>query len=142
MIQFAEIEDIIKNKGIYVGIISGNSMFPMLRSRKDTVIIRPFTGRLKKYDIALYKRKNQYILPRIVRVIPDGYIICGDNCVSLESDITDEQVVGKLEGFYRGEQPISINGFVYKLYCRIWVALYPVRCLLKKYKNKMVLWQK
>ncbi len=134
--QSVELGEIIKRKGIYVGTVNGNSMFPMLRNKKDTVIIRPVTGELKKYDIPLYRKRNMYVLHRIVKVMPDGYIICGDNCVNLETDVTDEQIIGKLEGFYRGERQISMNRCAYKLYSRIWVALYPVRCLLKKIRNK------
>ena len=134
--QSVELGEIIKRKGVYVGTVNGNSMFPMLRNKKDTVIIRPVTGELKKYDIPLYRKRNMYVLHRIVKVMSDGYIICGDNCVNLETDVTDEQIIGKLEGFYRGKRQISMNRCAYKLYSRIWVALYPVRCLLKKIRNK------
>ena len=54
-------------------------------------------------------------------------------------DITDEQIIGKMEGFYRGERQISLDSFLYKFYCRIWVALYPIRYLMKKIKKKRVL---
>lgn len=132
MTQAAKLGDVLKKRGIYVGTVNGTSMVPMLRNKKDTVIIKPLTGKLKKYDVALYKKRNLYVLHRIVKVVPNGYVICGDNCMNLERDITDEQIIGKLEGFYRGERRISLNSFFYKLYCRVWVALYPMRCLVKK----------
>ena len=132
-----ELSDVIKRKGIYVGTVNGNSMFPMLRNRKDTLIIRPLTGKLKKYDVVLYRKRDMYVLHRIVKIMSEGYIICGDNCINLETDVTDEQIIGKLEGFYWGERQISMNGLPYKLYCRIWVALYPVRWLLKRIGNKI-----
>ena len=59
--------------------------------------------------------------------------------MNLEEDITNDQIVGKLAGFYRGERQISMNGIAYKLYCRIWVALYPLRYLLEKFRNKRTL---
>lgn len=139
MMQYPELGDVLEKRGIYVGTVNGNSMFPMLRNKKDTVIIRSLTGRLRKYDIVLYKKRNMYILHRVVKIMPDVYVICGDNCVNLETDITDEQIIGKLDGFYRGEQQISMKGIAYKLYCRIWVGLYPVRCLMKKNRKKRVL---
>lgn len=134
MTQSIKLGDVLKKRGIYVGTVNGTSMRPMLRNKKDTVIIRPLTGKLKKYDVALYKKRNMYVLHRIVKIESNGYVICGDNCVNLERDITDKQIIGKLEGFYRGEQQISLNNFWYKLYCRIWVALYPMRCLVKKFR--------
>lgn len=139
MMKSVELGDVIKEKGIYVGTVNGKSMFPMLRNKKDTVIIRPFAGKLKKYDVVLYRKRNMYVLHRIVRVTPERYIICGDNCINLETDVTKDQIIGKLEGFYRGERQILIEGAFYKLYSRIWVALYPVRYLMKKIKNKRIL---
>ena len=67
MMKFVELGDVIKEKGIYVGTVNGKSMFPMLRNKKDTVIIRPFAGKLKKYDVVLYRKRNMYVLHRIVR---------------------------------------------------------------------------
>lgn len=137
MMKSVELGDVIKRKEIYVGTVNGNSMFPMLRNRKDTVIIRPLTGKLKKYDVVLYRKRDMYVLHRIVKIMSEGYIICGDNCINMETDVTDEQIIGKLEGFYWGERQISMNRLPYKLYCRIWVALYPVRWLLKRIGNKI-----
>lgn len=137
--QSVELGDILKEKEIYVGTVNGTSMLPMLRNRKDTVIIRPVTDKLKKYDVVLYRKENMYVLHRIVKVMPDGYIICGDNCTNLERDVTNRQIIGKMEEFYRGERQVFMNGVGYKLYCIIWVALYPVRYLVKKIKNKRIL---
>lgn len=137
--QSVELGDILKEKEIYVGTVNGTSMLPMLRNRKDTVIIRPETDKLKKYDVVLYRKENMYVLHRIVKVMPDGYIICGDNCTNLERDVTNRQIIGKMEEFYRGERQVFMNGVGYKLYCIIWVALYPVRYLVKKIKNKRIL---
>ena len=81
--------------------------FPMLRNRKDTVIIRPLTGKLKKYDVVLYRKRDMYVLHRIVKIMSEGYIICGDNCINLETDVTDEQIIGKLEGFYWGTTDLN-----------------------------------
>ena len=44
----------------------GDSMEPMLRNRKDTVIIKPVSGKLKRYDLPLYRRPDgKYVLHRI-----------------------------------------------------------------------------
>ena len=58
MSQSVELGDVLEEKGIYVGTVNGTSMFPMLRNKKDTVIIRPLTGKLKKYDITLYRKRK------------------------------------------------------------------------------------
>ena len=95
------IEDVIRKNGVYVSTTAGVSMYPMLRNRRDTIMIKPVTGRLEKYDVPLYRRGKDYVLHRIVAVKPEGYVICGDNCMRKEYNITDQQIIGVLRGFYR-----------------------------------------
>ncbi|MCI6995994.1 MAG: hypothetical protein MR936_04165 [Eubacterium sp.] len=121
------IEDVVKNNGVYVSTTVGLSMYPMLRNRRDTIVVRPYTGRLKKYDVPLYRSNGKYILHRIVKVLPDSYVICGDNCRNKEYGITDDQIIGVLTEFYRDGRKINMHGIFYQTYVRIWTALYPVR---------------
>ena len=132
MKESLHIENVLKEKGIYISTTIGSSMCPMLRSCRDTIIIRPVNGRLKKYDIPLYKRGKKYILHRIVKVVPNGYVICGDNCLNKEYLVTDRQIIGVLNGFYRDNKEIDMNGIGYRSYCRLWVALYPIRYIIKR----------
>ena len=69
-----KIEDVLRQEGMYVSTTVGVSMFPMLRNRQDTIIVMPYEGRLKKYDVPLYKRGSDYILHRIIEVRPDSYL--------------------------------------------------------------------
>ena len=73
--QPLRIEDVLREKGLYVSTTAGVSMYPMLRDRRDTIMIRPAEGRLKKYDVPLYRRGKAYVLHRIVKVLPDSYVI-------------------------------------------------------------------
>ena len=130
------IEEVIKEEGVFVSTTAGVSMYPMLRNRRDTIIVMPYTGRLKKYDVPLYKRSSDYILHRIVKVLPDSYVICGDNCEKKEYGITDEQIVGVLTGFYRGAKQIDMNSPAYKIYVRVWCATFPIRRVYKKIRRK------
>lgn len=132
------IEDVLRTKGVYVGVPVGISMKPMLHQQRDTIIITPCTGRLCKYDVPLYKRGDKYLLHRIVEVKEDGYVICGDNCLNKEYDITDEKILGVLTGFYRGDKQINMDGFAYKLYSRLWVAIYPLRRVLMRIRLLIV----
>lgn len=127
------IEQILEEQGVYICTTVGKSMFPMLRNRKDTIIVRPISERLHKYDIPLYKRGEDYVLHRIVKVTADGYVICGDNCLYREYQVTDDDIVGVLTAFYRGERLVNMSGIGYRLYSRLWVAGYPIRFILKKF---------
>lgn len=53
---------------------------------------------------------------------PDGYVLCGDNQWVLEWGINDEQVLGVLKGFYRGERYVDCE----KIVCIIYMWLYGV----------------
>lgn len=121
------IEDIIRENGVYVSTTAGISMYPMLRNRRDTIVIRPVKGRLKRYDVPLYRRGEDYVLHRIVKVERDGYTICGDNCIAKEYGIRDEQIIGVLDQFFRDGKQVDMNGWKYRMYTRVWVACYPVR---------------
>ena len=127
MNNIKQIEEVIKEQGMLVCTTAGTSMYPMLRNRRDTIIIKPYEGRLKKYDVPLYKCGSRYILHRIVEDRPDSYVICGDNCERKEYGITDEQILGVLTGFYRGSKLVNMDSLQYKLYARIACAAFPLR---------------
>lgn len=129
------IEELLERDGVYVSTTAGVSMMPMLRDRRDTIVITPAVERLEKYDVALYRRGDDYLLHRVVKVLPDSYVICGDNCVTLEKGITDAQVVGKLTEVRRGEKQVRLDGFWYGLYCRYTVASFYPRKTFRRVKG-------
>ena len=98
----------------------GISMLPMLRQGIDSVVLSPLPERLKKYDLPLYRRENgQFVMHRIVKV--GETITCiGDNQFCLEHGLKQEQMIGIVTAFYRGEKRHSVTEFGYGLYCRLW----------------------
>ncbi|MBR4881357.1 MAG: S24/S26 family peptidase [Clostridia bacterium] len=129
------IEDVLEREGVYLCTTSGMSMYPMLRHRQDTVLVRKKNGRLKKYDVPLYRRGDSYVLHRIIRVLPDGgYDIRGDNCFNIEKAVPEECIIGYLDGFWRGSKEVNMNSVRYRIYSRCWVALHPLICAAKKLK--------
>ena len=126
MTNQTRIEDVLKSGGVYTSTTSGVSMMPMLRNRRDTIIVAPTTDRLKKYDVALYKRGEDYVLHRVIKVLPDSYVIRGDNCIAKEYGITDADILGKLVEFYRDDKKINMNGAPYRIYCFFACACHPL----------------
>lgn len=113
----------------------GTSMLPMLRQNVDSVILSPISGKLEKYDLPLYQRDNgQYVLHRIVAV-GETYTCMGDNQLVPEKGLRQDQMIAVVSAFKRGEKRISVDDPAYRLYCRIWVGLYPVRKLLVRVKG-------
>ena len=103
------IDDVLSENGIFVSTTVGLSMYPMLRNRKDTIMIERYQGRLKKYDVPLYRSGSRYVLHRIIEVRSDSYVIRGDNCYVNEYGITDEQILGVLTGIYRGTKKVNMQ---------------------------------
>jgi len=132
----ADIEKVLECEGVFVSTTSGVSMYPLLRNRRDTIIVTPTKGRLKKYDVALYRRDENYVLHRVIKVLPDSYIIRGDNCILLEH-VKDTEILGKLTGIYRADKAVRMTGVGYKLYSKAIVLINPLVCLKLKLKARL-----
>lgn len=129
-------EEELERSGKLVYTTVGVSMNPLIKQDRDLSIIEKPKGRLKKFDVALYKRANgQYVLHRVVKVLEDGYVILGDNCCSKEYNIKESQILGVLTSLVRNGKEIDLNSFGYKLYVRARYAHYPVRVIISKTKR-------
>ena len=135
MSEYSTYEEELSKNGKIIHTNVGVSMMPLLRQNRDVMIIERPEGRLKKYDVPLYKRKNgQYVLHRILKVREHDYVICGDHCVTKEYGITDEQIIGVLTGVIRDGKTISVNDFNYKVYYHLWCDFFYVRVTILKIK--------
>ena len=113
----------------------GGSMLPMLRQGIDSVELSPLPQRLKKYDLPVYRYPSgKYVMHRVVAVREDHYLCLGDNTYEYEK-IRHDQMIAVVSAFKRGEKRISVEALSYRIYCRVWVASYPLRKLLKRVKN-------
>ena len=105
---------IIKEKGSCSFVPSGNSMWPTLKNRGQSVIIGRKEERLKPFDVALFTReKGNYVLHRIMKVVSDGYVFCGDSQFCCEH-VSEDKVFGVMLGFYRKGKYISCDDEDYK----------------------------
>ena len=121
---------VLEEVGVYVSTPLGKSMRPMLRGGKDNILVEKPAGRLKKYDVALYTRADgTSVLHRVVKVRENDYAMRGDNCDYTEYGVTDDDLVGVMTGFWRGERFVSADNRRYRLYVRLNRATYPLRWL-------------
>ena len=131
-------EEQLFERGYIVYTCKGTSMMPLLRQHRDIIEIRPEgDDRCEKYDVVLYKRGNSNILHRILRRLPNGYIIAGDNNTFLEYDIKDEQIIGVMVRLVRDGKEIRMTDMKYRLYVHLWCDFYPVRMFLLRVKRKI-----
>lgn len=110
---------------------AGVSMYPMLRQGKDIVVVKQVGSGLKKHDVVLYLRNHgtKPVLHRIIRIRRDGsLVIRGDNTYKNELDISREDIIGVLVGFYRGGRYIDCErSRAYIIYVCLMRAFYPAR---------------
>lgn len=103
----------------------GNSMRPLLRNRKDSIVLTAYKGEpLFVGDAVFYKRSNGgYVLHRIVSLHENGsFTLMGDNQCQSESGITAEQIIAVPIAFIRGEKKILCSSVGYKRYVNFWTG--------------------
>ena len=111
----------------------GVSMLPLLRQGKDLFTVRKKGAeRCKVGDVVLYRRRDQYVLHRVVEVREQDYIILGDNCIAREYGITDEDVIGVMTGFVRGGKEHGVSEYGYRLYSALWLHTEKARIFMKR----------
>lgn len=127
----ASFEEIINRDGRLIYSSVGDSMLPMIKQGRDLLVIERPAGRLKRYDIPLYKRDNgRYVLHRILKVRDKDYVICGDNRYWPEYGITDRHIIGVLTAVITDGVEKPLTGVRYGLYVFFWCRLFCVRALI------------
>ena len=130
----SEMEDIIResvsNGGEFRMITAGISMLPLLRNRRDTVVLVKAPIPLKKYDIPLYKRKDgHFVLHRVIEKNNGSYVMCGGDQISKEYGITDDDIIAVVSKIVRNGKTIDLkSSFCYKIYVFFYCTLFPLRC--------------
>ena len=117
----------------------GVSMLPLLRQGKDLFTVkRKGSERCKAGDVVLYRRPpNHYVLHRIIKVLPDSYVILGDNSITKEYGIRDEDILGVMTSFVRNGKEHNIEERGYRLYSFAWMHTIELRIFLKKAKARL-----
>lgn len=131
-----KIEDVLKEKDVYIGPTVGVSMLPMLKNRRDTIVVKPKTERLKRLDVALYKRGESYILHRVLEAVDGGYIIRGDNCY-VDENVPEEAVIGVLTEFFRKDKHILCTDKKYIRYAEKRIKTYKSRRFFVRMKRNV-----
>ena len=135
---YCSFEELLDEKGYIVYTNTGYSMLPLLRQQRDIIEIKKKDHiRCKKYDVILYKRGGQYILHRVLKVLPDGYLVAGDHNAFVDSKVTEDMILGTMTKVIRDGKTITPDTMCYKLYVHLWCDVYPLRMMLIKAKRKI-----
>ena len=126
-------EEILESEGRLIYSNVGDSMLPVIRQGRDLLVIERTSGRLKQYDVPLYRRDTgQYVLHRVLKVRERDYVLCGDNRWGRETGITDRHVLGVLTAIIREGKTLSVTDRRYRIYVHLWCDLFPLRAVLLK----------
>ena len=127
----------IEKEGGYVSTPMGDSMRPMLRGKRDSVLVKAVEHPIKKGDVLLYETENgQHVLHRVVRIKEGGYEMRGDNCFAKEPLLTGDRIIGILSGFWRDGRYFSCREHKgYRFYAWLWTWSFPLRRFLRRVKN-------
>jgi hypothetical protein len=116
--------------------VTGGSMFPFLKDRRDSVLLISATDHvLKRGDIVLICRKgNCYILHRALKLLPDGFIMNGDAQIWTEF-VSYSQVFAVVSKIERKGRLISCDNRFYRFLSELWMLLRPFRGFIFKVRR-------
>jgi len=133
-------EEILATEGVLCTTNVGVSMMPLLRQKRDVIVLKPADREYRPLDIVLFCRDraegdNAYVLHRILKVLPGGfYWIVGDNCVSGEV-VEERQIMALLTGIRRGEKDFDFSSFGYRMYLLFWIRPFRLRFFVLRLKS-------
>ena len=119
--------------------VTGNSMLPLFRHGRDSVILSPCNPEaLKRGAVPLYRRPDgQFILHRILRVKKDTYTLAGDAQTELETGLPKTCVLAVMTGFIRKGKTVSCRHPLYRLYSAVWMLVRPLRPLIFRAASRL-----
>ncbi len=124
--------------------VTGNSMFPLFRHQRDSVILSPCDPHtLRRGDVPLYRRLDgRFILHRIIKAERDTYTLAGDAQRELERNLPKECVLAVVTGFIRKGKTVSCRHPLYRAYSTLWMWLRPLRPLIFRVGSRLRRWMK
>lgn len=108
--------------------VRGRSMRPMIEGDRDSVVLVPCTGEVKKDDIILAEVSPQrYVLHRIIKVEGDTLTMRGDGNLLGTETFRRSDVIGRAEAFIRKGKRLNMDSRRWKVYSFFWTRLLPLR---------------
>ncbi len=133
----------IEKNGVIAFVPKGNSMWPILKNKGQSVIIRKKTAEeiIEPFAVIFYERENgSLVLHRVLELRNNSYIVCGDSQFELEK-VYERQVFGVMEGFYNRKKYIKATDPTYLKKVRNWYkrkTLRKIRINCFNFKNRVI----
>ncbi len=110
------IKEAIKNDGEFKLLVSGNSMSPVLKDKRDYVYLKSIEKHtLKRGDIVFIRRDTgEYVLHRVYKIIENkGFIMNGD-AQGWTEVVRKDQVIAYVKKIERKGIEIKCSNIIYK----------------------------
>ena len=131
-------EEYLAEHGTLTYSNKGTSMEPLLRQGRDLFTVRrKGLERCRAGDVVLFRRGENYVLHRVIRVRDDDYICMGDNTVSREYGVKDNDIIGVLIGIVRKGKEYRTDDPRYQAYTAWTMHTQRARLLAKRTAMKI-----
>ena len=105
----------------------GSSMRPLIVGGRDSVLIYPISGPLRKGDIVLFRRKDgANVMHRVWKLDDKSVTTFGDGCARPDAPISYDQVWGVATELYRKGRTYRLDTAVSRFQGRLWRIIRPV----------------
>lgn len=119
-------------------IVTGNSMRPFLKHRRDKICMKKTDRKLRKGDIVFYRRENgQYVMHRILKCGDQSYTLLGDGQIVPESGIRQEQIFARITKVQVRGKWIGPENFRWRFFEHIWIRFCGIRKLGLSFSSKV-----
>lgn len=119
-------------------VVTGNSMYPMLFHRRDSVTLATVSGQLRKGNLILYRRDNgTYVLHRIVTKPKSGGFFCAGDNQWIRESVCESQVIARVVEFTRKGKRHKVSELSHRIYIWVWNALFPMRRTLIRLRRSI-----
>ena len=107
--------------------VKGNSMQPFLKNGRDSVVLAA-AAVLQEGDVVLAEfSPGKYVLHRIIKIDGTDLTLMGDGNTKGTEKCSAGDVAGTVITFIRNGKNIDCNNIKWKIYSKIWLALFPLR---------------
>ena len=110
--------------------VTGQSMTPLFRDKRDTVTLAPKPEKLKRGDMIYYVRNDIYLLHRIIKKNKKGIFCAGDAYTKLEPPVQYGDVIAKVIEYTRKGKVRQVRRFSHRLYSWFWRLIRPFRRII------------
>lgn len=112
-------------------LIAGNSMSPFLIHGRDSICFKKPDRELKRGDMVFYQRESgQYVMHRIWKVKPEGYLIVGDAQKAIEGPVKREQIFALITKVRRKGIWMAPGDFWWEFFEHVWIHMIPIRRII------------